>query len=99
MSIAKPIGFWLSSRYENGIDESRKPSVIAPVSLMFFNVPVSSSALAWPAQNPAASTNPISRKYFISLSPFLDGFGEPGIIPAAIECDFLLLCAFRPDQA
>src|ERR1700732_4619839 len=23
MSIAKPIGFWLSSRYENGIDESR----------------------------------------------------------------------------
>src|ERR1700730_3618997 len=23
ISIAKPIGFWLSSRYENGIDESR----------------------------------------------------------------------------
>src|SRR2546429_157229 len=88
MSMAKPIGFWLSSRYENGIDESRWPSVIAPVSLMFFNVPVSSWALACPAQNAAASPRPIIRKYFIVLLPLLDGCGNAGIKSAGIECNF-----------
>src|SRR6266446_6505477 len=76
MSIAKPIGFWLSSRYENGIEESRKPSVIAPVSLMFFNVPVSSSACAPPAQSVAASARPQIRKCFMCPLLVLNDFPE-----------------------
>src|ERR1700687_836669 len=39
--------------------------VIAPVSLIFFSVPVNSSPLAWPAQNAAATARPIIRRRFI----------------------------------
>src|SRR3977135_2046190 len=87
MSIAKPIGFWLSSRYENGIDESRKPMVIAPVSLIFLSVPVSSSALACPAQKAAASARPIIRRRFIRAL-LLDGVRNPCKNRAGIECNF-----------
>ena len=41
------------------MEELRKPSVMAPVSLMFFSVPVSSCAVAGPAQSAAASRQPI----------------------------------------
>src|SRR3990167_8488372 len=40
------MGCCLSSRYENGIEDSRWPTVIAPVSLIFFSVPVRSCASA-----------------------------------------------------
>src|SRR3979490_1851213 len=43
--------------------------VIAPVSLIFLSVPVSSSALACPAQNAAASARPITRSCFIRTPP------------------------------
>src|SRR5712672_2258745 len=46
--------------------------VIAPVSLIFFRVPSSSSALACPAQNAAASARPIIRRCFIrTLLPWM----------------------------
>ena len=41
------------------MEESRKPSVMAPVSLMFFSVPVSSCAIAGPVHNAPASRQPI----------------------------------------
>src|SRR5216683_2312576 len=91
MSIVKPIGFWLSSRYENGIDESRKPMVIAPVSLIFLSVPVSSSALACPAQKLAASASPITCRRFISWSSPLDDFRNACKNRAGI-----VECSFRP---
>src|SRR3954447_11359317 len=88
MSIANPIGFWVSSRYENGIEDSRKPRVMAPVSLMFLSVPVSSCALAWPAENAAAKARPIIRRCFIRCLPF-DRFRRDGCtIPGGIECGF-----------
>src|SRR4029079_5142936 len=68
MSIAKPIGFWFASRCENGIDESRYPMVMVPVSLTFLSVPVSSSASACAAQKVAAIARPIIRRRFIRLS-------------------------------
>jgi hypothetical protein len=55
-------------KYENGIDESRYPMVIAPVSLIFFSVPVSSSALVGPPESAAASARPIIRRRFIRFS-------------------------------
>src|SRR4051794_18784439 len=42
--------------------------VIAPVSLIFFNVPVSSSALAPPANKVAASARPMIGRRFIVFS-------------------------------
>src|SRR5712692_8260879 len=46
--------------------------LIAPVSLIFFSVPSSSSALARPAQNAATSARPIIRRYFIrTLLPWM----------------------------
>src|SRR5450631_490719 len=93
MSIAKPTGFWLSSRYEKGIEESRKPSVIAPVSLMVFNVPVSSSAWLCPAQSAAAKARPNTRARFIRrllvwMIAVRIGL-DAGINRVGIECDFL----------
>src|SRR5712671_5957086 len=54
--------------------------MIAPVSLTFFSVPVSSSALACPAQNAAASPRPIIRRRFINalsswMTAMLASFG------------------------
>src|SRR5882757_9082781 len=49
---------------------------MAPDSLMFFSVPLSSSALAWLAQNAAASARPITRSCFILTPPRLDDFGS-----------------------
>src|SRR5258707_2266324 len=54
---------------------------------MFFKVPVSSWALACPAQKAAASARPIIRKCFIVL-PLLDGGGNACINRAGIECNF-----------
>src|SRR5260370_41578892 len=55
---------------------------------MFFNVPVSSWALACPAQNAAASARPIIGKCFIVLLPLSDGCGNACINRAGIECNF-----------
>src|SRR4051794_30539470 len=46
--------------------------LMAPVSLIFFSVPVSSCACAWPAQSTAAITVPNRWERFIY--PVLDGF-------------------------
>src|SRR5260370_545523 len=63
-------------------------SLIEPVSLICFSVPVSSSALACPAQKAAASARPIIRRRFIRALPHLDDFGNACIIRAGIECNF-----------
>src|SRR5258708_1513169 len=45
-SIENPIGCNLSSRYDNGIELSRWPMVMVPVSFTFFSVPSRFCALA-----------------------------------------------------
>ena len=51
------------------MEKSRKPSVMAPVSLMFFSVPVSSCAIAGPVQNAAASRQADNLTVFHVTSP------------------------------
>src|ERR1700726_853751 len=55
---------------------------------MFFNVPVSSSALTWPAPKLAVSARPIIRSCFLCVLPPVDGFRDACINRAGIECNF-----------
>jgi hypothetical protein len=55
----------LSSRYENGIDDSRLPIVTVPLSLIFFSVPVSSCAWTVNANAALIANRPIFGINFI----------------------------------
>src|SRR5215468_5446285 len=62
-SIENPIGCNLSSRYDNGIELSRWPMVMVPVSFTFFSVPSRLCALAGahtPTAKPAVTMTPIA---------------------------------------
>src|SRR3972149_4764858 len=63
------MGCCLASRYENGIEDSRWPTVIAPVTLIFFSVPVRSCASAPVALGqggPSGTSPPVLSRLFVA---------------------------------
>src|SRR5215467_109827 len=71
-SIENPIGCNLSSRYDNGIELSRWPMVMVPVSFTFFSVPSRLCVLAGahtPTAKPAVTMTPIA--VFMTLLLYL----------------------------